>query len=60
MLLMLLSATVIVALTSPYVVRPLTRMTLRCRDFSAVYETGRMTTLVLKECRWRQVGVWGH
>jgi hypothetical protein len=41
-------ATAIVALSFPYVVRPLIQMTLECRDLSAVYEIKRMTRLVLK------------
>jgi hypothetical protein len=36
-----------------------TTMTLECREVPVVYETGRMTRLVLRECRWRQVGTWG-
>ena len=59
MLAMLLGTTAIVALSFPYVVRPLIRMTLECREVPAVYETGRMTRLVLKEWRWRHVGPWG-
>ena len=39
MLAMLLGTTAIVALSFPYVVRPLTRMTLECREVPAVYET---------------------
>jgi hypothetical protein len=38
MLAMLLSATAIVALSFPYVVRPLIRMTLECREVPAVYK----------------------
>lgn len=48
---MLLGTTAIVALTSPDVVRPLTRMTLECREVPAVHETARMTSPVPKECR---------
>ena len=36
MLAMLLGTTAIVALSFPYVVRPLTRMTLECREVPAV------------------------
>jgi hypothetical protein len=36
-----------------------TTMTLECREVPVVYETGRMTRLVLRECRWRQAGTWG-
>jgi hypothetical protein len=50
MLAMLLGTTAIVALSFPYVVRPLIRMTLERREVPAVYEVGRMTRLVLEGC----------
>ena len=59
MLAMLMGITAITALTSPDVVRPLTRMTLECREVPALHETARMTS----RCRriaaggvWRPVG----
>jgi hypothetical protein len=55
MLAILLETTVIVALSFPYVVRPLTRMTLECWEVPAVYDTGPMRTVVLRVCtggRW--------
>jgi hypothetical protein len=45
MLTMLLGTKGIVALSFPYVVRPLIRMTLECREDPAVYKTGGMTRL---------------
>jgi hypothetical protein len=45
MLAMLLWATPIVALSFPPIVRPLTRMTLECREAPAVHETARMPRL---------------
>ena len=58
MLTMLLGTKGVVALSFPYIIRPLTRMTLECRGVRAVHETGRMMRLVLKKCRWRMWGLW--
>jgi hypothetical protein len=58
MLAMLMGITAITALSIPYVVRPLTRMTLGYREVPAIYETRRMTGLV-KEWRWWHVGAVG-
>jgi len=50
MLTMLLGTKGIVALSFPYIIRPLSGMTLECREVLAVYEVGRMTRLVLEGC----------
>jgi hypothetical protein len=50
MLTMLLGTKAIVALSFPYIIRPLSRMTLECREVLAVYKVGRMTRLVLEGC----------